>query len=73
MRVAKVHFRPFCLPSPACGASVRAFSWNRLTTAYEPDVTCLVCMWHLGRYVPLVKLREHQRESRAIWERVNTW
>jgi hypothetical protein len=30
----------------------------------EYDITyvdCRVCLYHTGRYVPLVKLREHQR------------
>lgn len=24
------------------------------------QVDCLICLWHLRRYIPLVKLREHQ-------------
>lgn len=28
-------------------------------------VTCLLCLWRLGHYVPLVKLAEHQCEQSA--------
>lgn len=32
-------------------------------------VTCLVCLYHLGRYVPLSKLREHQAQQvRNVFE-----
>jgi hypothetical protein len=30
------------------------------TTEYTANVTCRICLYRLGLYVPLVKLREHQ-------------
>jgi hypothetical protein len=40
------------------------------TTAYEPDVTCRRCQYHLGLYVPLSRLREHQAAQRM---RAEAW
>jgi hypothetical protein len=36
------------------------------TTPYQGEVTCLICMYHLGLYVPLVKLKEHQFMQRLM-------
>lgn len=58
-RARRTHF----LKHPACGVAVRTFSCNIQTTAVREDVTCLVCLYHLGLYMPLVKLREHQSEQ----------
>lgn len=36
----------------------------------EPDpyaVDCRICMYHIGRYVPIVKLREHQLKTFTDW------
>lgn len=60
-RVRRVHWAS---PTMQCGASLSAYSWNLQRTAYEPDVTCLVCLYHLGRYMPLSKLRDHQSRER---------
>lgn len=60
-RTRRTHYESFCAPkSSACGAILRSFSWNLAMTREPTEVTCLVCMWHLGLYMPLVKLREHQ-------------
>lgn len=33
---------------------------------YDPQyVTCRVCLYHMGLYTPLAKLREHQYEQRV--------
>lgn len=33
-------------------------------TPHEPSVTCRVCLYWLGLYVPIAKLREHQAFTR---------
>lgn len=53
-RRLKVHYGP-------CGAARAPI----IITCYPESVTCLVCLYHLGRYVPLSKLREHQHRERS--------
>lgn len=62
-RERKVH--EVILPRRTCGAFLRGFIWNIQTTHDPGAVTCLVCLYHLGLYVPLVKLREHQNAESA--------
>lgn len=40
-------------------------------TADPSEVDCRICMYRIGWYVPLVKLREHQYEMRAHAYRAN--
>jgi hypothetical protein len=54
---------------PLCGART---VWRYVGTA-DDTPTCRRCLYRLGLYVPLVKLREHQAESRRIWKHTNTW
>jgi len=61
----KVHFMPEGAPIPQC-AALRSFTWNIRTTVDPNDVTCLVCLYWLGRYVPLVKLKEHQDATKTV-------
>ena len=35
------------------------------TTPYHSEVTCLICLYHLGLYTPLVKLAEVQARARG--------
>jgi len=46
-----------------CAQGQRTYSWNKVM---GPDdaVTCRMCLYHMGRYVPLVKRREHQSYQR---------
>lgn len=48
-----------------CGSAARTFSWNLHATQITDRVTCLVCLYHLGLYVPLSKLTEHQNANRG--------
>lgn len=73
-RERKVHWRqPVGANMHFTHCSPRGYTWNRLYTTDLGAVTCLVCLYHLGLYMPLVKLREHQIENRRIWEHANTW
>jgi hypothetical protein len=54
MRKFKVHARA-CGPQ---GTGWRSLCGTDGTTG--EDVTCHICLFRLGLYVPLVKLREHQ-------------
>ena len=46
-------------PLAACGLrSARAWTQD------DYDITCETCLWWLGLYVPLSKLREHQALQR---------
>ena len=61
MRAEKVHATrepPYCFA--VCGDD-RAKAWATPATG---DVTCLRCLFYLGLYVPLVKLKEHQAQRR---------
>lgn len=66
IRELKIHFGPPAI----CGQAVRG---TRNVTCQEA-VTCRVCLYHLGLYVPLVKLREHQINQwvREVDQRSNT-
>lgn len=55
IRERRIHFGPPAI----CGQAVRG---TRTVTCAE-GVTCRVCLYHLGLYVPLVKLREHQNAN----------
>lgn len=61
IRERRIHFGPPAI----CGQAVRG---TRTVTCAE-GVTCRVCLYHLGLYVPLVKLREHQNANaqHAAW------
>jgi hypothetical protein len=48
-----------------CGTAARTFSWNLHATEHPDRVTCRVCLYHLGLYMPLVKLKEHQDAESA--------
>lgn len=39
---------------------------QRAMSSYPEDVTCLVCLYQMGYYVPLSKLREHQAMQRRV-------
>lgn len=44
--------------------------WGRcrgLQTTNPDSVTCRVCLYHLGLYMPLVKLKAHQHRERWQW------
>jgi hypothetical protein len=58
-RARAVHWRNLesVTPRSACG-TVRGFSRE-----YQDEVTCRACMYILGRYVPLSRLKDHQSEQ----------
>lgn len=56
IRPRKIHGRA-CGPMGTTWAAV----CGRPNAVIGDNVNCHVCLYHLGRYVPLVKLREHQR------------
>lgn len=69
-RRLKVH-APACGPagkgwSPVCGAS----PFYLIALADSDAVTCRVCLYWMGLYVPLAKLREHQAAQRM---RAEAW
>lgn len=35
-------------------------------TSFSEQVTCLICLYHMGLYVPLVRLRDHQQDQIAL-------
>lgn len=49
---------------PLC-ASLKAREFTSAMTP-ERDVSCLVCLYHLGRYMPIAQLREHQMYARVL-------
>lgn len=49
---------------PVCGM-VRGFSCNTLLTSDREGVTCRACMYIIGRYMPLVRLKDHQHAESA--------
>ena len=63
LRTARIHFAVQGAQRHMVSAC-QGSSFDRLVT-YEPAVTCLRCLYWLGRYVPLGKLREHQAAQRA--------
>jgi hypothetical protein len=47
-----------------CHVARRTYPWQRSVTVEPAEVTCLVCLYHMGRYMPLSKLQEHQEFAR---------
>lgn len=64
MRPRRVHHR-----RTVCPASMLA-DFNASTEDVE-RVDCLVCLYHLGLYMPLVKLAEHARINRVVSHQLN--
>jgi len=49
--------------SGLCWQLQRTFTWNRVIGP-EDTVTCRICLYHMGRYMPLSRLKEHQSYQR---------
>lgn len=65
-RATKTHWRPSKKPETICGRTVY-YNGRQLVNYAElwPEyVDCHVCLYHMGRYMPLSKLAEHQAAQR---------
>jgi hypothetical protein len=66
LRHLRTHWRPNHSPQTFCGREV--YVGTKLMVCYAeywPEyVDCLVCLYHMGRYMPLVKLQEHQDHNK---------
>lgn len=49
-----------------CATLARTYSWRRVVAEHPEDVTCHICLYHMGLYVPVTKLREHQLYQQRI-------
>jgi hypothetical protein len=84
MRPRKVHWRQIfdtgpSSPETLCGRTL-THNGRYLVDFVERNneyVTCCACLYHLGLYMPLVKLVEHQQAQRMLGEawraRVSSW
>jgi hypothetical protein len=49
----------------ACAAVSHGARRQRLVTNDIEKVDCIICLYHLGLYVPLVKLHGHQNDNKV--------
>lgn len=56
-----------------CATLARTYSWRRVVAVEPVDVTCFICLYHMGLYVPLTKLVEHQRYTRMREDNARAW
>lgn len=69
-RAYRTHWAPHQLPPrrprfTICGRSSVGEFGGPCYAEYDPQyVDCRVCLYHMGRYMPLLKLHEHQNYNR---------
>lgn len=64
-RLPRVHSELLVLDG-RCTVQTRGYGTGGILTTRTQDYDCLICLYWSGRYMPLVKLREHQDAMRLM-------